>query len=45
MQSYSELLSRVHGVMNRAAHNKVLLAVAGLVLGTLCWGGTVLPVG
>ena len=39
MQSYTELLSRVHGVIGRAAHNKIMLACAGLVLGTFCWGG------
>lgn len=39
MQSYTELLSRVHGVIGRAAHNKIVLASAGLVLGAFCWGG------
>ena len=39
MQSYSGLLSRIHKVVDQAKDRQVLLVVAGLVLGTMCWGG------
>ncbi len=39
MQTNSEFLTRIHHAMDQAKQHSVLLAVVGLVLGTLCWGG------
>ena len=39
MQSYREFLSRLHKAIDQTKDRQVLLAIVGLVLGTMCWGG------